>query len=40
MQEVDTQAEAIGAFKLKLKKAVLKYNTYRPHFSLNGLTPL
>ncbi|MEO0348413.1 MAG: integrase core domain-containing protein [Pseudomonadota bacterium] len=34
------QAESIGAFKLQLKKAVHKYNTYRPHFSLKGLTPL
>lgn len=36
----DIRAESIGAFKLQLKKAVHKYNTYRPHFSLNGLTPL
>lgn len=36
----DIKAESIGAFKLELKKAVLKYNTYRPHFNLNGLTPL
>jgi transposase len=35
----DINAESIGAFKIELKKAVLKYNSYRPHFSLNGLTP-
>lgn len=35
----DIKAESIGAFKLELKKAVLKYNSYRPHFSLRGLTP-
>lgn len=35
----DIQAESIGAFKLELKKAVHKYNSYRPHFNLNGLTP-
>ena len=35
----DIQAESIGAFKYELKSAVLKYNSYRPHFSLNGLTP-
>jgi IS30 family transposase len=35
----DINAESIGAFKIELKQAVHKYNTYRPHFSLNGLTP-
>ena len=35
----DINAESIGAFKIELKKAVLKYNSYRPHFCLNGLTP-
>jgi putative transposase len=35
----DINAESIGAFKLELKKAVHKYNSYRPHFNLNGLTP-
>lgn len=35
----DIQAESIGAFKYELKSAVLKYNSYRPHFSLKGLTP-
>ena len=35
----DIEAESIGEFKSELKKAVHKYNSYRPHFSLNGLTP-
>ena len=35
----DIQAESIGAFRYELQKAVHKYNSYRPHFSLNGLTP-
>ena len=35
----DIEAESIGAFKYELQKAVHKYNTYRPHFSLNGKTP-
>lgn len=34
------QAESLGQFKFELQKAVLKYNTYRPHFNLNGLTPM
>jgi putative transposase len=36
----DIEAESIGAFKIELKKAVHKYNTYRPHFNLKGLTPM
>jgi transposase InsO family protein len=32
-------AESIGAFKGELQKANQKYNDYRPHFSLKGLTP-
>ena len=36
----DIAAESIGAFKYELKLAVHKYNTYRPHFSLKGLTPM
>ncbi len=35
----DINADSIGAFRYELQKAVLKYNSYRPHFSLNGLTP-
>lgn len=33
-------AESLGAFKYELAKAVKKYNTYRHHFNLKGLTPL
>jgi len=33
-------ADSIGALKAELKKAVHKYNSYRPHHSLKGLTPL
>jgi len=33
-------AESLGAFKYELDKAVKKYNSFRPHFNLNGLTPL
>lgn len=36
----DLLADSIGAFKYELTKAVQKYNTYRPHFSLKGLTPM
>jgi len=36
----DILADSIGAFKYELTKAVLKYNTYRPHFNLKGLTPI
>jgi transposase len=35
----DLKANSIGEFKHELQQAVLKYNSYRPHFSLNGLTP-
>lgn len=35
----DLQAESLGIFRAELKHAVDKYNSYRPHFSLNGLTP-
>lgn len=36
----DINANSLGAFKHCLQQAVLKYNTYRPHFNLNGLTPI
>jgi len=36
----DILADSIGAFRAELAKAVRKYNTYRPHFSLKGLTPM
>ena len=32
-------ADSIGAIRYELDKAVNKYNTYRPHFNLKGLTP-
>ena len=35
----DLLAESIGAFRYELTQATKKYNSYRPHFSLNGLTP-
>jgi len=34
------QADSVGAIQYELKKAVKKYNEYRPHFSLDGLTPI
>lgn len=33
-------ADSIGAMRAELKKATEKYNTYRPHRGLNGLTPM
>lgn len=33
-------ADSVGAFRVLLKQALLKYNSYRPHFVLKGLTPL
>lgn len=32
--------DSLGAFRFELSQALNKYNTYRPHFSLNGLTPM
>jgi predicted transcriptional regulator len=37
---VTALADSIGAFRGLLAKAVHKYNSYRPHSSLKGLTPL
>jgi len=34
------QADSLGAIRLELTQAVRKYNTYRPHFNLKGLTPM
>ena len=36
----DLLADSIGALRTHLKTAVLKYNTFRPHASLNGDTPM
>ena len=36
----DILADSLCSLRADLKKAVLKYNSYRPHNSLKGLTPL
>ena len=36
--EPEILADSIGALRFDLKKAVTKYNTYRPHFALDGKT--
>lgn len=33
-------ADSIGAMRFELRKAVEKYNTYRPHRVLKGMTPM
>ncbi|MEB3702186.1 IS481 family transposase domain protein [Candidatus Bealeia paramacronuclearis] len=33
-------ADSIGSMRFELSQAVLKYNSYRPHRALKGLTPL
>ena len=33
-------ADSLGAMRAELKKATEKYNTYRPHRALKGLTPM
>lgn len=35
----DLLEDSVGGMQAALMKAVVKYNTFRPHFSLNGLTP-
>ena len=34
------QADSLGEMQCELKKALHKYNSYRPHSALDGLTPL
>ena len=36
----DLLADSIGAMRFELKKAQEKYNTFRPHKNLGGLTPM
>ena len=36
----DILADSIGAFRVELNKALHKYNTFRPHAALKGLTPM
>lgn len=36
----DLLADSIGAMRAELTKAVNKYNSYRPHYVLKGLTPM
>ena len=36
----DFLANSIGAMRADLTKAINKYNTYRPHYALKGLTPM
>lgn len=33
-------SDSIGSVRYDLKQALSKYNSYRPHFALHGLTPL
>ena len=33
-------ADSIGAMRVELREAVKKYDTYRPHFTLSGKTPI
>jgi len=33
-------ADSIGAILYELQRMLKKYNEYRPHYALNGLTPM
>ena len=35
-----TLSDSLGSFRNDLKAALKKYNTYRPHGALDGLTPM
>ena len=35
----DLTADSVGAMRFELGKAVKKYNSFRPHHSLKGMTP-
>jgi transposase InsO family protein len=36
----DLIADSIGAMMYELRKAVEKYNRFRPHYALKGKTPM
>ena len=36
----DIIADSIGAIRVQLRKANDKYNTFRPHHALKGMTPM
>lgn len=36
----DLLADSIGAMRAELTKALNKYNAYRPHYALKGMTPM
>ena len=36
----DLLANSLGAMRYELRQSLIKYNTYRPHYSLKGLTPM
>jgi transposase InsO family protein len=39
-EEPSLLADSLGALRFELKKAVVNYNTYRPHSALDGQTPM